>query len=492
MVAATQTNGPTQRWYSTDRELKALKPARAGKPGAPKRRYIVWDATQPHLGVRVTESGARSFVVVRRMPGERNPVTHVLGSYPALTLKAAREEAPGILATIIGGKRPREVAAEQQRANARKRRDTFAVAVGTTRIEGVVPFLQDEQSKGLRSSGGTEMVLRREFVGQTWRHVWIEQDGKKKRTIQWSNGPDPIWRDRPILEITRREVIERLDAIKRRGGKHAARHALNAIRKFFNWCAEGERFGVETSPCANVLDKTIGITRKDLERKRVLTDDELRDVWHAAEECGSADSVVASYPYAPLVRLLVLTGQRLNDIASARWNEIDLDKAMLTVPPERYKTNTAQQVPLSPLAVEMLRALPRFTRGYVFTTTAGARPVSGLSKMKARLDAAITKRREQRGAGPMPHWVLHDLRRTVRTRLVSDLDFEAYIAERVMGHALPGLHSVYDQGTHGKQKRDALEKWAAALAAIVEVPPAPDGAVVSAEEMNRRRQSKRR
>lgn len=485
MVAATQTDGPSQRWFSTDRELKALKPAPAGELGSPKRRYIVWDATQPHLGIRVTETGARSFVVVRRLPGARNPVTYVLGSYPALTLKAAREAAPGVLATIVGGKHPREVEAEQQRASARKRRDTLATAVAA--------FIEDEQTKGLRSSGETETVLRREFLGQTWRRVEIERDGIKKRIIEWHNGREPIWRDRPILEITRRDVIERLDAIKRRRGRYAARHALGAIRKFFNWCAEGERFGIETSPCANIRDKTIGIKGKDLKRRRVLDNDELRDVWQAAEEGGSPDAVVPGYPYAPLVRLLVLTGQRLNDIASARWSEIDLDHAVLTVPPERYKTGIAQEVPLSPLAVEILRALPRFEGGgYVFTTTAGARPVSGLSKMKSRLDAAITKRRENCRAGAMPSWVLHDLRRTVRTRLVGDLNVEAFIAERVIGHALPGLHGVYDQGTHRPQKRDALERWATALAAIIEVPPVPDGAVVPAEEFDRRRRSKRR
>jgi integrase len=163
------------------------------------------------------------------------------------------------------------------------------------------------------------------------------------------------------------------------------------------------------------------------------------------------------------------------------------------VPPERYKTGIAQEVPLSPLAIEILSTLPRFERGsYIFTTTAGARPVSGLSKMKARLDAVIAKRREDRRADPMLAWVLHDLRRTVRTRLVSDLNVEAFTAERVIGHTLPGLHGVYDQGTHRPQKRDALERWSAALAAIVDVPPAPGGAVVPAEEVDRRRRSKRR
>jgi integrase len=463
MVATTQTDGP-KKVVLTDRALKALNPAPAGK------RYIVWDAQQPHLGVRVTQTGARSFVVIRRRPGERHPDTHVLGSYPALTLKAARKAAPKILSTFAEGKRPREVQAELQRAEARRRRDTFAAAVEA--------FIEDEQAKGLRSSRETEAILRREFLGQTWRRVG--------GTIKWSNGKQSAWRSRPVVEITRRDVVEVLDKIKRKGGKHAARHALGAVRKFFNWCAEGERFGVEASPCVNVRDKTIGVTGRDLKRSRVLADAELRDVWSSADALG--------YPFGKLVQLLMLTGQRLNDVASARWPEIDdLDAATptLTVPPGRYKTRTAHEVPLAPAAVEILRALPRFAKGsHVLTTTAGARPVSGLSKTKVRLDKAIAARREKAGVELMPPWVLHDLRRTVRTRLVSDVGVDAFVAERFIGHALPGLHGVYDQGSHRPQKHAAAEKWAARLLAIVGL--APEGtAVVPADEVERRRRRKR-
>jgi integrase len=472
MVAAAQTDGRPHpiKVVLTDRALRALKPAPVGK------RYIVWDALQPHLGVRVTETGARSFVVVRRRPGERNPDTHVLGAYPALTLKAARKTAPAILGTLVQGKRPREVEAERRRADARRRRDTFPAAI--------MSFIEDEQSKQLRSSRETETILRREFLGQTWHRVEIEQDGTTQKITEWRSGREPIWRDRPVIEVSRRDVIERLDAIKRRSGKHAARHALGAIRKFFNWAAEGERFGIEVSPCTSVRDKTIGITGRDLKRKRVLNDAELRDVWAAAGAIG--------YPFGRLVQLLVLTGQRLNDIARAQRTEIDLDSAVLAVPPERYKTGTAHEVPLPPLAVEIIRTLPRFERGYAFTTTGGARPIGGLSKMKARLDSAIAERRQRDGAEPMPPWVLHDLRRTVRTRLVSDLGIDAFTAERVIGHALPGLHGVYDQGTHRPQKRDALERWAARLAEIVRPTLAPPKAnIVLSAEVERRRQGRR-
>jgi integrase len=476
----------------TPRALDALKPAPAGK------RYVVWDAMAPHLGVRVTESGSRSFIVVRRRPGQLNPDTHVIGKFPAVKLKDASAAVPAILEMLSEGKIPREVEAERRRvAEVEQRRrvaDTFGAAVAD--------FIADGALAGLRSGRETEAILRREFLGQTWERV--ERDGRI--VTEWSDGPNPIWRATPVANITRRDMIETLDAIKRRGGKHAARHALGAARKFFNWCVEGERFGVEVSPSGNVRDKTLGFAKdgRELKRRRVLTDAELRDVWAAAEDLTALQrkKVLTKNPEAdvsrvfdlaePLVKTLILTGQRLNDIACARWSEIDIDKATLTVPPERYKTGIAQEVPLSPAARDIIKAMPRFGRGYAFTTTGGTRPISGMSKMKGRIEDAIAERRKKASGEPMPPWVLHDLRRTVRTRLVSDLGIEAFIAERVIGHALPGLHAVYDQGSHRDQRRDALDRWADALAVIVGGATPPEGSkVVPPEEVERARWRRR-
>jgi integrase len=458
---AARPEGVPAKVVLTDRAIKAWPAASNG------RRYLVWDAAQPCLAIRITSTGAKSFVVIRRRPGDRDPLTAVLGSYPAVTLKDAREEASKALKLIVGGKSPGEARAEERRQQARKKADTFGAAVEV--------FLDGLQNEGLRSFRDVEGPLRREFLGQTCKVEVVAG----KRVARWEDRRDPVWRDRPIVGIKRADVVERLDVVKRRGGKHAARHALSAVRKFFNWCADGERFGVQTAPTAGVKDGTFAIRGKDLKRTRVLNDSELRDVWQAAGELG--------YPFGSVVQLLMISGQRVGDISETRWSsEIDLNAATLVVPPERYKTNTAQEVPLPPLAVEILRAVPRFTGPFVFTTTAGVRPINMGSKAKGYIDAAIAQRRRERGDEPMPDWVFHDLRRTVRTRLVSDLGVDAFIAERVIGHTLPGLHGVYDQGTHRTQKRAALEAWAKALTLIVEPPPAAPGKVVSIGREGRR------
>jgi integrase len=272
-----------------------------------------------------------------------------------------------------------------------------------------------------------------------------------------------------------------LDGIRKRN-KYAARHALGAIRKLFNWAEDSDRFGLEESPAARIRDQTIGVIGKDLKRTRVLNDTELRDVWRAAG--------AVRYPFGPLVQLLILTGQRLNDIGRAQREEIDVAAGMLFVPPERYKTGVAHEVPLTPAAIDIVKALPKFSGEYMFTTTGGRRPIGGFSKMKAQLDRTVAEQRKKDGTKPMPPWVLHDLRRTLRTRLTSDLDVDAFTAERVLGHALPGLHGVYDQGRHRTQKRDALARWEALLLSIVELQASLPN-VLRADQVERRRRKKR-
>jgi integrase len=115
-----------------------------------------------------------------------------------------------------------------------------------------------------------------------------------------------------------------------------------------------------------------------------------------------------------------------------------------------------------------LKGLPAF-KDVCLWSSGGQRPITSIALMKARLDAIIAARRKQRA---MPGWVLHNLRRTVRT-LLSDPGVDPFIAERVLGHALPGLHGVYDQGRHRTQKRDSLARREALLLSIVELQASP-------------------
>ena len=154
-------------------------------------------------------------------------------------------------------------------------------------------------------------------------------------------------------------------------------------------------------------------------------------------------------------------------MSGGQWRELNLQKKLWMVPPERFKSNATHLVPLSDQAVAILRDLPRFTKGdHIFTTTYGEKSVAGFSKSKVALDALM---KERLGASPPP-WVIHDIRRTVRTLLAS-LRVSDTVAEMVIGHGRKGLQRVYDQHRYVDEMREALELWAARLRDIVTPPP---------------------
>jgi integrase len=412
----------------TDRSLKALKPAPAGK------RSVVWDGIQPNLAVRVSDKGRRSFVVVRRRPGEAQPTWATLGEYPTLGLAEARKAAREALAELAEGRDPRQAKEEKRRA-------------------------AEEAEKVEQAS--TFAAVAEEFIG---RYAMTKRSGKiVAGIIRRELVPD--WGERPIAEITRRDVIKLVEAILDRGGEkpapggrrksggpYSARHTLAVARRFFNWVIGRDLLTV--SPCDRIVAAELHGAPEA--RDRVLTNDELRAVWRAAE--------ATPYPYGPLVRLLLLTGQRRDEIAAARWPEIDLDEGLLTLGPERTKTRAGHAVPLTPAAVEILRSLPRFARGdHVFSGRSGNKSFSGFSAAKRRLDRDI---------GAIQPFTLHDLRRTVRTR-IAEAGIMPFIGELVIGHTQKGVHAVYDLHTYDKEKREALEKWEAKLLAIVAPEPEP-------------------
>jgi integrase len=415
----------------TDKSLKALKPDPAGK------RLTVWDALMPGLCVLVTAQGRRGFFVVHRMPGAYSPTWAKLGDYPVMTLAEAREKARQALATIAAGKLPKEeerARRQAEREEARQQQAKTFAAVAELFIAKHVPTL--------RTARATEALIRRELI--------------------------PVLGERPIGEIRRRDVIDLIEAIvsrgtrqkdrrrPRSGGRYAARHAFAALSKLFNWAVSRDVEGLDANPVSGIkLADLLGSVES---RDRVLNDREIRAVWHAAEGLG--------YPFGPLLQLLLLTGQRLNEIAAARWSEIDLAAATLTLPAERMNNKAAHIVPLTPAALAILEKLPRFIGGdYVFTTTSGRRPVSGFSKMAARARAT---------AGIGTHWQIHDLRRTVRTRLAEE-GVPVFIAELVIAHAQSGVHAVYDSHKHDKEKREALAAWESWLRAIIDAPePVPN------------------
>jgi integrase len=249
-------------------------------------------------------------------------------------------------------------------------------------------------------------------------------------------------------------VVELIDAVVDRPAPRHAHTIFSHIRLIFNWAINRGIYGVETSPCDRL--RPIQLIGPKRTRERVLTDDELRALWAATE---------GWYPYGSLVRLLLLCGARLNEIAKARYDEVDFARRVLTVPAERFKANSVHAIPLSDDAIALLQALPR--RGEFLFTSSGTRPAQDFFMAKGKLDAAM-------GIAPFQ---FHDLRRTFRTRL-AELRVPDHIAELAIGHAKKGLRRVYDQHAYADEIRAAMQAWAARLRSIVA--PEPDTNVIRA------------
>jgi integrase len=165
----------------------------------------------------------------------------------------------------------------------------------------------------------------------------------------------------------------------------------------------------------------------------------------------------------------MLTGARKSEVAEAHWSEFDLAKKMWTISADRMKADAAHIVPLSNDAVAVLKSLPRFDGGdYLFSVNSGGSAVAAFSAAKDRFDAEIIKAlRETDPKAKLPDFVIHDIRRTVRTGLSAIPNISDLVRELVIGHTKPGLHKVYDQYAYLDEKRFALDAWAGRLRGIV-------------------------
>jgi hypothetical protein len=469
----------------TDRKLKSLKPK--------GERYELMDLT-PGFGVRVSESGRRTFILVARYPDKpANPTRRALGEYleadkamaPAandeaggrfLTLSQARDKARSWQDMIARGIDPSAEEARRLSLEINKRSTTFAA---------VVEDFINVKLVGERKGKDAEREIRRDLL--------------------------PVWKDLPITEITDSHIRTLIKAkvISARGpsrtGKTGARNLLALVKRFFRWAAAQGVYGLSTPPGLAVSAKDLLGDDAANSRDRTLTDDELFAFWRVTGRW--------RYPVGPAYRLLLLAGLRLREAVDASrdefdplvlqqlanrkagepidWRTVPKERLIWTVPKERMKGRNsgkkqarAHAVPLTADILVLLETLPVQDGAFMFSTTGGKVPVNIGSKVKDDLDRrmllTLRAMAKLRGQNPklvtLKDWVNHDLRRTVRSNL-SRLKVSEEAREAVLAHARPGIKGTYDLHDYLDEKREALELWAARLRSIVE--PASTGNVVN-------------
>lgn len=399
----------------TDRALRGLKPAPAGK------RTVIWDSAVPSFCVRVTDTGAASFNVMRRLPNGRL-IRRLIGfgwtvPFPAghplpYALADARADARAAILDISRGIDPKAKREAAKEADVQAAKQTFGAVAKD--------FFEDHVA-GLRSAAEVEAAFRREIL--------------------------PSFGKRPVASITDLEIAKLLKAVAK-DRPYQARHLFAYLSKFYRWALAQRCYGLAASPCAALSAKDL--IGKPSPRVRVLTDSELAALWKSPGDL--------SYPTGPFVRLLLLTGQRLREVGEMAWSEIDLAKGLWVIPADRMKADTAHIVPLAPEAIAILADLPRWRGPFVLTTTGGRRPIANFSGLKAKIDALIPD---------VAPWRFHDLRRTMRTGL-SSLRIPDTVSELCIAHTQKGLHKVYDQHAYIDEKRQAFEAWANRIKSIVE------------------------
>jgi len=380
---------------------------------AGKTETIVFDDNIPGFGLRIRAGGKRTWIAQYRLGTKQRRIT--LGTPEKVDAERARQLARSTLARVNLGEDPQSTKVEA--------RLQASVTLGA-----VVPqYLAHAES---RQRPGHHAGTRRYFE------------------LHWA----PL-AGLALSSIDRQRISVRLLELARDHGPFAANRARAALSAFYSWAVGA---GV-------AHDNPVAGTNKpaaEAPRDRVLSDAEVALVWRHA---GTGD-------YGAIVRLLILTACRREEVAAMAWSELQGD--VWTIPGGRAKNGRPHELPLPPLALAVLSEAPR-REGRDFVFGSGRGGFAGWSKAKADLEARmLAALREANGPkAVLKPWRLHDLRRTAATRMV-DLGVQPHVVEACLNHLSghrAGVAGVYNRASYGPEKRAALALWADRVAELTKV-----------------------
>jgi integrase len=374
-----------------------------------------WDEGLANFGMRVSSGGRRSWVAMYRYNGTKRRLK--LGTHPEVALADARDKAKEALDRADKGGDP-----ATQRKVLRARSDTF---------EDIASRYVDEYAKVKKRS-------------------WYKDDQILKAEVI------PVIGRKRVGDVRRRDVHDVLRPIIERGSLIRANHTLEVVRKLFNWYS-----GTLDEPIPNPAARMEKPGRVE-HRRRFLKADELKQFWAALTPVALGEDGVAAF------KLLALTAQREMEVMRMRWQDVDLDEGTWVVPGDHAKNTLDHLIPLTPLAISILRRLKKRAKAnavYVF----GSPVKEGKHVTRVFIEKRIVKIRE---AGQLVDVTPHDLRRTVTTYF-GKLKVPQLIKKKILNHEKKrkdDVTDIYDRFEYLDEKRDALEKWEVLLLAMVKQP----------------------
>ncbi len=353
------------------------------------KRYDVYDANLAGFGLRVSPLGTKSWIVLSRNIERKMRVT--LGRYPQMSLALSRQRAMIVLSEMADG--------EYQRL---KNLQMFEDALND--------WYQKDQAQN-----------------KSFRQV--------KNAVELH--VKPYLKGFKLKNIEKRDLLRIIDRVAEKTPTQANR-ILAFIKRFFNWCASRDL--IDISPVNG-----IGKVKTEESRDRVLSANELNSIYKATFNI--------AYPFGPLFRILLLTAQRLNEVAGCSWTEFDFDNKKWELPNTRSKNKISHIIHLSdPVLKELYELKDNAQHNLVFTKT-GYSHVSGFSKAKKRLD----------DLSKVNFWRLHDIRRSFATIVTEKLEHEPVVVDRILNHvngSVKGIAAVYQKGEYLDKRKTVLDAWA--------------------------------
>lgn len=400
-------------------------------PTAEEGRRVLWDRQLKGFGIRVNPNRTIVFVVQYRMKAKgAKTQTYTIGKYGSpWSPDAAREEARSLLERVHHGIDP---IAERRAAEAVDEREALE--------EGHYDF-----------DAFVDRYIERHVKANELRSL-KDIEGTFDRDLR------PAFRGKSVRLITKQDCKDMRAEIGKRS-KSAANKAHKWMSAALAWGIEHD--GLDTSPMFG-LKKPY----KEEKRSRVLAEWEIALLWSVLP--------ALAWQFAMLMRILILTGQRLREVAGICWEEIDLERLEWIIPGSRTKNKLDHLVPIAPLFERLLRSIepdPKRRNGLLLTSN-GRTPVSGFSKSKTETDeliAAALRTEKWCDRGPFRPWVRHDARRTLST-MCGEMNVPIAHAEAVLNHVsgtLAGVAGTYWLYKYAREKRRALNKWEKRLERIM-------------------------